>query len=319
MMMQPRLDGLHHVTALTADGQKNIDFYCGVLGLRLAKVTVNFDDPRSYHLYFGDAIGSPGSGMTFFVWPGARAGRIGVRQVSATAFSVPGNSLDAWRTRLEQRGVHVEEAGERFGEQVLSGADPDGLRFELVANDNDAREPWLGSDVPAEHAIRGFHSVSLSEERVEQTAALLTGTLGFRAEGNEGNRFRFITDERIGGTVDVLSASAGQRGLYGAGAVHHVAFRTPDDEHQRAWREVLVGMGFNVSPIMDRFYFRSIYFREPGGVLFEIATEAPGFTADEPKDELGTSLKLPAMHEPMREQIEAALPKLRLPNGTELP
>ena len=315
----PTVTGIHHVTALTSDGQKNIDFYTGVLGLRLVKVTVNFDDPQSYHLYYGTERGDPGTGMTLFVWPGAHEGRHGVGEVAATAFSVPMDAIDFWRARLELFDVAIDVAATRFGERVIAARDPDGLRFELVANANDLRQPWIESDVPGEHAIRGFHSIALAEEGYEQTAELLSATLGFRAVGGDGNRFRFVAGDEAGGVVDVVCTPGSRRGAYGAGIVHHVAFRTPDDAQQKAWREMLAAQKFNVSPVMDRLYFHSIYFREPGGVLFEIATEGEGFTIDEPVESLGTSLRLPPMHEPMRKEIEASLPKLRLPSGVVVP
>ena len=317
--MPPHVTGIHHVSALTADGQRNIDFYAGVLGLRLVKVTVNFDDPRSYHLYFGNEVGAPGTGMTFFVWQGVRAGRHGVSQVNATAFAVPPKSLEFWRERLQQRDVTIEGESTRFGERVLTALDPDGLRFELVETANDSRTPWHGSEVSVDHAIRGFHSVTLLEEGYEQTATLLTNTLGFRAAGEAGHRFRFVAGDSAGGVVDVLCTPGMRRGSYGAGMVHHVAFRIPDDVQQLVLRSTLANLAFNVSPVMDRMYFHSIYFREPGGVLFEVATEGAGFTIDEPMESLGTSLKLPPMHEPMRREIEASLPKLRLPGGAVVP
>lgn len=309
--------GIHHVTAITADAQKNIDFYCGVLGLRLVKLTVNFDDPSSYHLYYGDELGRPGTILTFFAWPGAPRGIIGPPQVAATSFAVPQNALDFWRKRLTQKGMSPDPAVTRFGEALLSVTDPDGMRLEIVAADNPDGHAWAAGPVPVEHAIRGFHGITLSEEGYENTASLLTEVMGFKAEGNDGNRFRFRAGagEGLASVVDVLCAPDAPRGGLGAGTVHHVAYRTSDDPQQLAWRKELVRLKFNVSPVMDRFYFHSIYFREPGGVLFEIATDNPGFTTDEPAEELGTKLKLPPQLEPYRAQIERVVPPVRLPAG----
>lgn len=310
--MGERISGIHHITAITADGQKNIDFYCGVLGLRLVKVTVNFDDPQTYHLYYGDNLGRPGTIMTFFVWPGAHRGRQGSSQVTATSFSAPAGSLEYWATRLKVAAI----APVRFGDQVLELSDPDGIRLEIIARSaEDGRTAWPGGPVPAQHAIRGFHGVTLSEEGYEHTADLLTRTLGLKFVGQEGNRFRFVGDSPYAEIVDVLCIPDGARGTLGTGIVHHVAFRAADDESQRRWRQILVNERYNVTPAIDRTYFHSIYFREPGGVLFEIATDGPGFTADEAPESLGTSLKLPPQHEPSRSQLESLLPRLRLPNG----
>lgn len=308
--------GIHHVTAITADAQKNIDFYCGVLGLRLVKRTVNFDDPGSYHLYCGDALGNPGTIVTFFAWPDAHRGRIGPPQVTATAFAVPAGAMEYWAERLGQHGVAVGPVEERLGERVLSFADPDGLRLELVATAEAAgRAGGAGGPVPPQQAIRGFRGVTLAEEGYEHTARLLTEVMGFRAAGSEGNRFRYRAagDDGLAGTVDLLCVPDARRGSMGAGVVHHVAFRTPDDEQQGAWWQTLIARGYNVSPVMDRQYFRSIYYREPGGVLFEIATDPPGFTADEQPEELGMRLMLPPWLEPHRSQIERSLPPVRVP------
>jgi len=312
--MSQRISGLHHVTAITSDAQKNIDFYCGVLGLRLVKRTVNFDDPRSYHLYYGDELGRPGTILTFFAWPGAYRGRIGAPQVSSTAFAVPKGAIDFWKKRLAASGVLYDVAPARFGDQVLTFTDFDGMQLELVATD-DPRAPWAAGAVPTEHAIRGFHSVSLSESDQEVTAEVLTKTMGFTAAGVDGNRFRFVGSDASGGVVDLLNVPGSKAGTMGAGTVHHVAFRTPDDASEAKWRRQLTEEGFHVSPVMDRNYFHSIYFREPGGVLFEIATDIPGFAVDEPAASLGMELKLPQQFESARASIESHLPKIRLPQG----
>ena len=312
--MNPSMPGIHHVTAITADAQKNIDFYCGVLGQRLVKLTVNFDDPGSYHLYYGDDLGRPGTILTFFAWPGVPRGRVGPPQLTATSYAAPAGALEFWSRRLKDHRVEAQASVTRFGEQVLSFADPDGMKVEIVANRQEGLPAPAGGPVPEAYALRGFYGVTLSEEGYENTAKLLTDVMGFRAAGSEGNRFRYRAS--AGGAasvVDLLCVPDARRGGTGAGVVHHVAFRTPDDEQQRAWRERIVRLGYNVSPVMDRTYFHSIYFREPGGVLFEVATDNPGFSADQDAAELGTTLMLPQWLEPQRSEIEEVVPPLRLP------
>ncbi len=312
--MSEDLLGIHHVTAIAGDPQRNVDFYTGVLGLRLVKLTVNFDDPRSYHLYYGDELGHPGTIITFFAWPGVPQGRQGTGQVTVTSFSVPQASLDYWRERLSQRGVSSTGPTSRFDETILSLQDPDGLALELVAHPQAQRPAWKEGPVPAEHAIRGMHTVTLSEDGYERTAKLLTETLGFRLLSQETNVFRYeVAGGEPGTYVDVRCAPGLRRGHVAAGTVHHVAWRTPTDERQQAWREVLAGLDLNVTPVLDRKYFHSIYFREPGGILFEIATDPPGFTVDEPVEQLGTRLELPTWLEPSREELEQVLPVLHLP------
>ena len=313
------LHGLHHVTAITADAQKNIDFYCGVLGLRLVKLTVNFDDPGSYHLYYGDELGRPGTIMTFFAWPGAYRGRIGPPQVTVTAFAVPFGAIDYWSKRLKERGVKAQETGQRFDESVLSFADPDGMQLEIISAVEivgPKGQPWAAGPVPVEQAIRGFHSITVSEEGYENTAKLLTDVMGFKPLGSERNRFRYRAGSGDGfaATVDLLCTPDAHHGGMGAGVVHHVAFRTQDDAQQAAWHQEIARKGFNISPVMDRTYFHSIYYREPGGVLFEIATENPGFTFDETAEKLGTRLMLPPWLESDRLAIERAVPPVRLPS-----
>jgi glyoxalase family protein len=305
--------GLHHVTAITADPQRNIDFYCGVLGLRLVKLTVNFDDPGSYHLYFGDELGTPGTILTFFAWPGARRGRPGPPQVTVTAFSAPRTAHDHWFARLHTAGAAPRPAADRFGDSVLAFTDPDGLRLEIIGSDDPPGHPWAAGPIPAPQALRGFHSVTLAEEGYEDTARLLQDLMHFTPAGTHQDRFRFRATTGPAALVDLLCVPAAPQGTLGAGVVHHVAFRTPDDPQQAAWREQIVHRGLNVSPIMDRRYFHSIYYREPGGILFEIATDTPGFTADEPAADLGTRLMLPPWFEPRRAEIERSLPPLRMP------
>ena len=317
--MTAPLPGIHHVTAIASDPQRNVDFYTGVLGLRLVKLTVNFDDPGAYHLYYGDAVGHPGTLLTFFAWPGAPQGRQGTGQVASTAFSIPPGALDYWVERLNGRGIAVEGPTSRFGaqggEQVLALTDPDGLLLELVAHPAAHERPgWQKGPVPAEHAIRGLHGVTLWEAGYEHTATFLTETLGFRLLAEEGSVFRYgVGAGGPGALVDVRCAPDLGRGVVAVGTVHHVAWRTPSDADQRAWRQTIAGSGRDVTPVLDRQYFHSIYFHEPGGVLFEIATDPPGFTIDEPADELGTHLKLPPWLEPRRARLERLLPPLRLP------
>ncbi|KUI45284.1 diguanylate cyclase [Mycobacterium sp. IS-1590] len=313
--------GLHHVTAIAADPQRNVDFYREVLGLRLVKKTVNFDAADGYHLYFGDESGRPGTLITFFPWPGLPPGRRGTGQATTVSLSVPQASLGWWRDRLTALDVAVGEPGTRNGEDAMTVRDPDGLCLELAAHPEAADEPvWEQGPVAAEHAIRGLHSVTLTEAGFESTAELLTDTMGFRYIDESGNRFRFRTgDGGASSRLDVVCSPEAPRGLVAAGAVHHIAWRVPDDADQQRWRELLLGNGLNVTPILDRNYFRSIYFREPGGVLFEMATDTPGFTVDEPLMELGRTLKLPPWLEPDRAAIEAALPQLRDPDMRVMP
>ena len=306
------LPGIHHVTAIAGDPKRNVDFYTRVLGLRLIKKTVNFDDPSTYHLYYGDSVGTPGSVLTFFPWAGVRRGRPGNGQVYATAFSVAANSLRFWEARLLAHGFAAATTTTRFGESVLAFTDPDGLILELLATaEPDIRPAHLHAEIPAEHAIRGFHGVTLAVIDAPRTQAFLTDTMGYRVTRSEGGRTRLTTGAAGPGTyVDLLVDASLPRGLPGAGTVHHLAFRTPDDAAQALARSTLLAGGYHVSPVMDRNYFHSIYYREPEGILFEIATDSPGFAIDEPMESLGTTLKLPAQYETQRAQIEAALPKL---------
>lgn len=314
MTRQP--SGIHHVTAIATDPQRNADFYLQALGLRMVKQTVNFDAPDTYHLYYGDEIGNPGTILTFFPWPGVPGGRRGTGQATTVSFSVPEGSLGWWKGRLERLAVDVAWAQTRSGEDALALHDPDGLLVELAAHpEADPRPPWERGPVPPEHAIRGLHSVTLTETGYEQTAELLTGTLGFRLIEESGERFRFATgDGGPGALVDVICSPESPQGLVAAGTVHHVAWRTPDGDEQATWREGLVDRGLNVTPIIDRQYFTSIYFREPGGVLLEIATDPPGFGIDEPLLELGRKLRLPPWLEPQRAEIARALPPLKVPD-----
>ena len=315
--MNKKIVGLHHVTAIASDPQRNVDFYVGLLGLRLVKRTVNFDDPGTYHFYFGDARGTPGTILTFFPWPGARRGRRGVGQIETTAFAISPASAGYWLDRFKEQHVTAEKAPARFGEEVIRLTDPDGLLLELIVSDSFAKiESWIDGVVPAEHSLRGFHSVSAALEGYERTAKLLTESFGYRLVEESGNRFRFAaaSDAAAGRIVDLLCMPDGRSGNVAAGSVHHIAFRARNDVEQVEWREHLVELGYNVTPVIDRTYFHSIYFREPGGILFEIATEPPGFTLDENLEELGSQLRLPPWMESARPQIEHVLPPIRVPS-----
>jgi len=305
--------GLHHVTAIASDPQRNLDFYTEVLGLRFLKRTINFDDPGTYHFYFGDDSGSPGTILTFFPWPGVTRGSFGIGETEATSFSVPLTSLRFWEARLLNAGVPAERTGKRFEEEVVSFADPDGMKLEFVghAGARESRAPRT-SNIPAEHSIRGFFGVTLCEGGFEKTAAVL-GTMGFNKIAEIGNRYRFAADgHALGNHVDLLVEPDLRRGHLGAGSVHHIAFRAHDDASQLEWREILVASSLDVTPVLDRTYFHSIYFREPGGVLFELATDPPGFEFDESIESLGGALKLPPWLESKRSRIEAALPPIEL-------
>jgi glyoxalase family protein len=312
-MTQVKPHGIHHVTAIARDPQSNVDFYTRALGLRLVKQTVNFDAPDSYHLYYGDEQGSPSSLLTFFPWPDVAKGRQGAGMTTTTAFSVPGSSLGWWHERLRRLEVDTDAPTSRGEEDVLSFRDPNGMGIDLVASEGDHRSGWDGvADIPAEHAVRGLHAITLSERQLDPSAGMLTDLLGMDVTEEGADRARFgMADGGSGALVDV-AAGVRERGLQAGGTVHHVAFRAPDLDTMTTWRQELLGRGVNVTQILDRQYFRSIYFREPGGVLFEIATDAPGFAIDEPLLELGRHLKLPPWLEPDREQIAAALPPLHL-------
>ncbi len=309
------LPGVHHITAIAGDAQQNVDFYAGVLGLRLVKQTVNYDDPGTYHLYFGDTLGRPGTILTFFPWPGAPRGRHGTGQATVISFSVPPESLGFWEARLSSHGVTAERLESAFEEPVLEFSDPDGLQLELVADSATAQgHPWAAPSVPASQAIRGFHSVALLEHGGDDTEALLTEVMGFHLVKRVGHRRRYaVGGGDLATLVDVVGAPDAPSGHVAVGTIHHVAWRTPDDATQLEWRQRIIRAGLSVTPVRDRQYFRSIYFREPGGVLFEIATDVPGFAVDEPADSLGTGLRLPPWLEPQRQALIARLPALHAP------
>ncbi|MDR3741879.1 MAG: ring-cleaving dioxygenase [Terracidiphilus sp.] len=303
--------GLHHVTAIASDPQRNLDFYTQVLGLRLVKRTVNFDDPGTYHFYFGDDAGHPGTLLTFFPWAGAERGERGAGETIATAFSVPPGSFAYWKQRLAAHNVASTEET-HFGATYLAFDDPDGMRIELVEHSEAAPStPPRTSDVPAAYAIQGFYGVTLLQLSLGRSAALLE-IMGFAQVGREGDRVRFApAGDALGRFVDLVIDEKAYPYQMGAGSVHHIAFRAADDAAQLAWREQL-GQHVFVTDVRDRTYFHSIYFREPGGVLYEIATDPPGFGVDEPAESLGEALRIPAWLEPHRAQIEQKLAPITL-------
>lgn len=302
--------GIHHITSITRDAQKTVDFYAGILGLRLVKRTVNFDGPGTYHLYFGNHVGSPGTAITFFPYPTSRKGRIGGGQVAYTMYAVPEESLAFWQDRLESFGISFELV-ERFGEQLLRFSDWDGLGIEIVERAKGAHSSWSFGGISTEHAIKGFGGALLYSTAPEQTMEALENVMGLVRKGEEGDLVRFEAPGDIGNTIDV-STQSHPRGLGAHGTVHHIAWRAKDREEQLAWREHVSAAGFDPTPVADRNYFTSIYFREHGDILFEIATDGPGFTRDEAVDRLGESLKLPPWYESRREAIERMLPDLQV-------
>jgi len=305
--------GIHHITAIATDPQHNLDFYGDLLGLRLVKRTVNFDDPGSYHFYFGDEIGTPGTILTFFPWPGASRGSRGASQVTAVSFAIAPAALEFWEKRFGENRVHAERAETPFAEPAIRFQDPDGLSLELVATSRAAvTRRWLGSSIPTDFQIASLAAPTLEISRLAPTEKLLTAILGFDFIDEEKKRRRYAAGERRGSDVLDLMVNEGGFGRIAAGTVHHIAFRVANDEEQLRWRDQLVGLGFHVSPVMDRYYFHSIYFREPNGILFELATDGPGFATDEPVETLGETLKLPPSYEEMRAEIEQSLPAIEL-------
>lgn len=311
-MPTPPIAGLHHVTAIASDPQRNLDFYTEVLGLRFVKRTVNFDDPGTYHFYFGDDAGSPGTILTFFPWPHTGRGSVGAGEVTHTAFSVPLASMEYWEQRLTAKGVLFERSGRRFAEEVLTLPDPDGMKIEIVGHaDAGAVKAPRFSDVPAEHAIRGFFGVTMLEIDAVETAKIL-GVMGFHKIAEEGKRLRFAAEgDALGNHIDVVVDPHANYGRSGAGTVHHIAFRAANDAAQLEWRTE-IGRHIPTTAVLDRDYFHSIYFREPGGVLFELATDNPGFAIDEPADSLGEELCVPEWLEPRRAELEHLLAPLTL-------
>lgn len=311
--MTKLISGLHHVTGIASDPQKNVDFYAGVLGLRLVKKTINFDAPDVYHLYYGNETGSPGTILTFFPFAGISKGRRGTGQITAISLSIHERSIDYWVKRLHRFYIKHEEPLLRFNdEQVITLEDPDGQLLELVANKSDERIGFTYGHIPAEHAIKGIYGITLSEECLEKTARLLIDQMDHQLIEEKENRFRYSSTNQPGGFIDILCQPDALKGIGGSGTIHHAAFAASNDAAQPDARAKLMEAGFNVTPIIDREYFHSIYFREPGGVLLEIATPLPGFSVDEPTAHLGESFKLPPWEEPNRAKIEEKLPPIKL-------
>ncbi|MFO8146302.1 MAG: ring-cleaving dioxygenase [Gillisia sp.] len=310
--MENRILGLHHITAIAGDAQRNYDFYTKVLGLRMVKKTVNFDDPQTYHFYFGDGMGTPGSILTFFPWPRVRQGKNGAGMATGIGYSVPEGSLEFWRARFEKFKVPHSKISKKFGEDFLAFQDPDGLNLELIVPKNkDEREPWETNEVKSKVALKGFHNVTLTLNDHKETAAILKDVFGYELEGTENNLYRFRTNAvENAAVVDILEDPKAERGQNAGGTNHHVAFRVKDEEILMAFREKVMKKGLQITEKIDRDYFFSLYFREPGGVLFEIATDNPGFATDETVEELGSSLQLPDRYKGARAQIEKALPQL---------
>jgi glyoxalase family protein len=304
--------GIHHITAIAGEPKRHVAFYRDALGLRLVKRTVNFDDPTTWHLYYGDETGSPGTALTFFVWDQLASGRHGSGEPQEIAFKIPESALAFWRNRLSAKGIAHQDAPERFGEKIVAFTDPDGHKLEVVAAkgaDKIAGRP--GGDVPPEHAIRGFHGITLEVANETATGRVLTHVFGFEPAGAEGNRHRYVSKGALLGTVVDLRSTPGlPRATQGIGTVHHVAFRATGDEQEMELRRRALELGLHATDQVPRHYFRSVYFREPNGVLFEIATDDPGFTVDEPKEKLGGRVMLPPWYEQHRGRIEAALPAL---------
>ncbi len=310
--MEDKILGLHHITAIAGDAQRNYDFYTKTLGLRFVKKTVNFDDPGTYHFYYGNEQGSPGTILTFFPWAHVRKGSAGTGMATEIGYAVPAGSLDFWTQRFKEKNVKQDEVVERFGESVLPFEDPDGLKLKLIVPaKEDTRKPWETSDIKPAIATKGFHSITLTLRSATQTAEVLTDIFGYRLLKQEGNHYRFVTDAiDNANVVDIIEEPNGRPGITAGGTNHHVAFRVKNDDVLMAFHEKVEAYGLNITPKIDRNYFFSLYFREPGGVLFEIATDNPGFAVDEPVNELGTHLKLPSQYEPQRSRIENILPAL---------
>jgi glyoxalase family protein len=308
--MQSRVLGLHHITAIAGNARRNLEFYTKVLGLRLVKKTVNFDDPGTYHFYFGDEQGTPGSILTFFPWEGIKQGHTGTGMATEIGYSVPSGSLDFWLEHLQRYKVKHDEQNEKFGEKYISFRDPDGLKINLIVPENDdSRKPWVTNEIDKDVATRGFHSVTLMLKNVTPTAKILTDIFGYQLLKQDGMNYRFSTDAiENASIVDIIEAPGVAAGVVAGGTNHHVAFRVKDDTILMDYREKIESIGLNITPKIDRDYFFSLYFREPGGILFELATDNPGFTKDESLSELGTHLKLPRQYESSRIEIEKVLP-----------
>jgi len=304
--------GIHHVTAIVGHPQENVDFYAGVLGLRMVKKTVNFDDPGTYHLYFGNDGGKPGTIITFFPWVGAYPGKIGDGQVGVTSYVVPTGALPFWESRLSKFNIPINKA-ERFGETSLRFADTHGLQLEIVEREEGEQNSWTIGDVTKEVAIKGFGGATLLSARPEKTAQLLENVMGLDRVGEEDGLIRFKSYGDLGNVIDVKATPSG-RGQMGVGTVHHIAWRAEDDQDQLDWKQFVESNGYGVTPVQDRNYFNAIYFREHGEILFEIATDPPGFAHDESLETMGQNLMLPAQYEKNREQLENTLIPIEVKN-----
>lgn len=310
--MSALITGIHHITAIAGNAQKNLDFYTGILGLRMVKKTINFDAPDVYHFYFGDELGAPGTVFTTFPFDGARRGTKGAGELTYTAFSIPSAALAYWMERLVKYNIPISTPLSRFGEKVIRFEDHDGMGIELVSNDNDSRKGWTYGNIPLEYSIRGFYGATLNLKAKDLTEKLLTELMDYRFIAEENGRYRYGTEGKPGDIVDIVLDKNGRQGVQSAGTVHHIAFRTANESTQLKIQRKLMEHGLHVTEVKDRNYFKSIYFREPGGVLFEIATDEPGFAIDEDEAHLGELLKLPLWAEPHREKIEKSLAKVNL-------
>ena len=310
--MEKTIKGIHHITAIAGNAKRNYDFYTRILGLRLIKKTVNFDDPETYHLYYGDQAGTPGSILTFFPNEGIPNGRPGTRQATAIGYSVNRSAFDFWKERFKQNAVRYIEISEKFNESYLTVFDPDGLRLELIASTGeDNRLPWTTEDIPDACALKGFHNITLSINELEPTADILTKIFGYHLLEQKDDLYRFRTNSvETAAIVDVLVSKAELPGHVSMGSVHHVAFRVENEDVLMQFRDIIVGLGLRITEKIDRNYFYSLYFREPGGILFELATENPGFMVDESLEHLGEKLMLPEQYEQLRETLEITLPQL---------
>ncbi|MEC5425244.1 ring-cleaving dioxygenase [Virgibacillus sp. C22-A2] len=306
----PKTAGIHHITAMVNDAQRNIDFYAGVLGLRLVKKTINFDRPEVYHLYFGNESGDPGTVITFFPWQKQLKGRIGTGQVGVTSYIIPADSFEFWERRLQKFGVETETSI-RFGETYLNFKDPDGLQVELVERNEGPTNNWNIGDIDSKVGIKGFGGATLNSAQPNKTADVLENILGLECIGQEEGYLRFKSEAQLGNTIDIkLTPSV--RDLMGAGTVHHIAWRAKDDDEHHGWRSLLQENGYHPTEILDRNYFKALYFHEPGGILFEIATDSPGFAVDEQLNELGEKLMLPSWLKSKRDELEDALPSVKV-------
>jgi glyoxalase family protein len=310
--MATLIKGIHHITAIAGNAQKNLDFYTGILGLRMVKKTINFDAPDVYHFYFGDELGAPGTVFTTFPFDGARKGTKGTGELTYTAFSIPEAALGFWIDRLAKYNIPTSTVLTRFGEKLIRFEDHDGMGIELIANNSDTRKGWTYGNIPLDMSIRGFYGATLNLRSKDLTEKLLVDLMDYKFIAEENGRYRYGTEGKPGDIVDIVLDPNGRHGIQSAGTVHHIAFRTPNTATQLEIQDILMRHGFNVTEVRDRNYFKSIYFREPGGVLFEIATDEPGFAIDEDEAHLGEALKLPGWAEPQREGIEKRLPKVKL-------